>query len=54
MSLELISNTNKEYLKNIISYKYLYHNYLAKEPENKISLSSIFETLLESDHKLDE
>jgi len=52
MSFELISN-NKN-LKEIIMYKYLYQNYLTKKDKDKIKLSSIFETLIESDHKENE
>ena len=54
MSLELISNDNKDYLNDILMYKYLYQNYLTKKEKEKIKLHSIFESLIQSSQKLDD
>lgn len=45
LSLEFISNGKKEYIKEILMYRYLYENYLGKKDSLKISLSTIFENL---------
>ena len=54
LSLELISNKKKEYLKDILMYKYLYQNHLTKKSKEKITLSSIFENLFVPYQKLGE
>lgn len=53
MSFELISKDDKN-LKDIILYKYLYQNYLSDKSKKIFKLSSIFEMLIQSDHKENE
>lgn len=52
--LEFLSNNNKEEIKDILVYYFLYYNKLVEKKEDKIRFLSIFETLITPVQKLDE